>query len=220
MFLGFEDSLKKWKKDLKASGANMSDVKAWQKNFDKVQKQAPILEAQYVKTKQDLETVYGLLQAQEKALAEGKSCGEVVSSKEFEQTFSAFSNKMKQYQNNFNHEFLISKEDTEFHLTYKSIVNLCDKKEKAYLILQSEIENLLAVTKEALEKEWPDFRAMAFFYIGRTDKEISDIPHTDKVEKVMRVYENEFLQPMYRIMEECYGAEKAHRIMEVDLWAN
>lgn len=220
MFLGFEDSLKKWKKDLKASGADMSVVKSWQKAYDKARRQTPVLEQQYIKAKKDLETVYALLLDMEKALVEYKGYGVALWQGEAGKTIASLANKMKQYQNNFNLEFLISKEDTEFHLTYKSILDLCAKREQDSLILQSEIENLMAVTKEALEKEWPDFRAMAFFYIERTDKEIFDIPHADKVEKVMRVFENECMQPMRQIFEMCYGAEHARQIMEVDLWAN
>lgn len=220
MFLGFEDSLKEWKRDLKASGADMSAVKSWQKAYDKVKRQAPQLEGQYIKAKTDLERVYALLQGMEQTLVDCKMQGGVLSEGEHGKAIAAFANAMKQYQNSFNQEFLISKEDTEFHLTYKSIVQLCEKKEKNSLILQSEVENLMALTKEALEKEWPDFRAMAFFYLERTDQEIFDIPHSDKVDKVTRVFENECMKPMRQILEQCYGDEKARQILEVDLWAN
>ena len=218
MFLGFEDSLKEWKKDLKASGVDMSLVRSWQKAYDKVRRQTPVLESQYIKAKQDLKAVYTLLQDMEKTLVDCKSRGGVLTEVETGKAIADFSNRMKQYQNSFNLEFLISKEDTEFHLTYRSILELCGKKEKDSLILQSEIENLMALAKEALKKNWPDFRAMAFFYLERTDKEIFDIPHADKVEKVTRVFENECLKPMRQMMTQCYGEEKAKQIVEVDLW--
>ena len=54
--------------------------------------------------------------------------------------------------------------------------------------------------------------------LKQIDKEIFDIPHADKVEKVMRVFENECMQPMRQIFEMCYGAEHARQIVEVDLW--
>jgi len=218
MFLGFEDSLKEWKKDLKVSGVDMSMIKSWQKAYDKVKRQTPVLENQYIKAKKDLKTVYALLLDMEKALVECKGCDTSLWQGEAGKTVVSLANSMKQYQNSFNQEFLISKEDTEFHLTYKSILDLCAKREQDSLILQSEVENLMALTKEALDKNWPDFRAMAFFYLERSDKEIFDIPHADKVEKVTRVFENECLKPMRQMMTQCYGEEKAKQIVEVDLW--
>ena len=62
---------------------------------------------------------------------------------------------LRQMQNNFDHEFLVSKEDQEFHSTYDTILRLGMKALNASdqkLLLQSEIENLLALLKENLEK--------------------------------------------------------------------
>ena len=53
-------------------------------------------------------------------------------------------------QNNFDHEFLVNKEDQEFHSTYDTILRLGMKALNASdqkLLLQSEIENLLALLK-------------------------------------------------------------------------
>ena len=57
---------------------------------------------------------------------------------------------LRQMQNNFDHEFLVSKEDQEFHSTYDTILRLGMKALNASdqkLLLQSEIENLLALLK-------------------------------------------------------------------------
>ena len=116
---------------------------------------------------------------------------------------------------------LIGKEDKEFHLTYQTILTLCSsgrKTQKEVLILQSEVENILAVTEEALQKDWPDFRAMAYFYLNRTDKEIFDLPHGDKVAEVNRIYEVEFLEPMRAVLSKSLGEERARQILEVDVW--
>ena len=86
--------------------------------------------------------------------------------------------------------------------------------------MQSEVENILAVTEEALEKNWPDFRAMAYFYLDRTDREIYDLPHADKVAEVNRIYEVEFLAPMKALLEKYLGEERAKQILEVELWQN
>ncbi len=218
MFLGFEDSLKTWKKDLKAAGTDMSVIKEWQKTFDKVKRQVPQIESQYIRVKSDLETVYTLLQNMERDLVESKTKGVAFSDTQMRRKIVAFSDEMKKYQKHFNHEFLISQEDTEFHLTYKTLLQLCGEKHDDGLILQSEVENLMAITKEALGKELPSFRALAFYYLERSDDDIYDIPHADKVEKVNRIYENEFLKPMRQILASCYGNDKANHILEAELW--
>jgi len=209
MFFGFEDSLKDLKKELSSVGMDIPFIKDWQKSYDKVKKQTPVLQAQYTQAKADLECAYHILQEMEQVLISGKM------------DMISYGKSLKQFKNSFNHEFLIGKEDREFHLTYQTILTLCDKQlsaQKDVLILQSEVENLLAVAKEALEKDWPQFRAMAFFYIDRTDKEICDLPHSDKVEKVQKIYENEFIKPMEQVLESAFGVERAKQVMEVELW--
>ncbi len=209
MFLGFDDSLKALKKELKAAGMDMPFIKDWQKSYDKVKKQSAMLKAQYTQAKSDLQAVYQTLKEMEQKLIAGAL------------DLSSEARALKQYKMSFNQEFLIGKEDKEFHLTFQTIVSLCERKlstQKDVLILQSEVENLLAVTKEALEKEWPAFRAMAYFYINRTDKDILDLPHVDKVEYVERIYEDEFVKPMFQVLESAFGEERAKNIMEVELW--
>lgn len=204
-----EDSLKGLKKELKTTGADMSFVKGWQKVYDKVKKNSGQIEAQYTLAKQELEQVHAILKKTEAILIarEGK--------------LSECERDLKKYQGHFNHEFLIGKEDKEFHLTYQTIVNLCGnghKTQKDVLIMQSEVENILAVTEEALAKDWPDFRAMAYFYLNRTDKEIFDLPHSDKVAEVNRIYEEEFLVPMREVLCKSLGEERARQILEVEIW--
>lgn len=206
---GFEDSLKDLKKELKTSGADVSFVKTWQKSYDKVRKQSAALKAEYTKAKMDLESVYQSLKTMEQKLIAGDS------------DLSSEVKGLRQYKTSFNQEFLIGKEDKEFHLTFATILSLGEKKnsaQKDMLILQSEIENLLAVTKEALEKAWPEFRAMAYFYIERTDRDIIDMPHTEKVSYVQRIYEDEFIKPMMQVLESALGDERAKFVMEVELW--
>lgn len=213
-----DDSLKGLKKELKNAGADMSFVKSWQKTFDKVRKGCQQMESQYTQAKKELEQVHALLKKIEEALIAMKS--DLMNS--VHRTVIGDSAKeLKKYQGHFNQEFLISKEDKEFHLTYQTILELCSKgckDQKDVLILQSEVENILAVTEEALDKEWPSYRAMAYFYLERTDKEVFDLPHSDKVAEVNRIYENEFLSPMRQVLTKCFGEEKANYTLEVDVW--
>jgi len=209
MFLGFEDSLRELKKELKAAGADMSFVKEWQKSYDKVRKQSSVLKTQYTQAKSDLESVYQNLKSVEQKLIAS------------DLNLSVEAKTLKQYKTSFSHEFLIGKEDREFHLTFQTILSLFEKKlsnQKDVLILQSEVENLLAVTKEALEREWPAFRAMAYFYIERTDRDIIDMPHTEKIAYVQQIYEDEFVKPMMQVLQTAVGEERAKKVMEVELW--
>ena len=211
MFLGFEDSLKVLKKELKDAGVDMNVVRDWQKYYDKVKRQAPQLEFQYQTATKELESVLSLLKGMEQFLISNKGTGDV----------TGYAKELKRYQGHFNHEFLISKEDSDFHSTFASILSLCEKCKRESsdaLILQSEVENLIALVEEALEKELPEYHAMAFYYIERSDKEIFDLPHADKVAKVLRIYENEFLKPLRDGMEGRIRGQRIKEIMEEELW--
>ncbi len=211
MFLGFDDSLKDLKKELKDAGVDMGVVRDWQKYYDKVRKQAPLMEQQYQMVKTELKMVLSTLREMEQALIAGRDDAQL----------QEYAKELKKYQGHFNQEFLISKADSDFYSTYESVLKLCDKKLRGSsdtLILQSEIENLIALAAEALEKEWPDFRAMAFYYIERSDKELFNLPHSEKVEKVCRIYENEFIKPLRDAMSGRLSEKRINQIMEVELW--
>lgn len=214
----FDDSLKELKKELKSVGADISFVKKWQKTYDKVRKQSVLIETQYVQAKHELEVVYDILKEMERLLI---SCKLEKDLENIQKRLNAFAKEMKKYQADFNCEFLISKEDKDFHLTYTTIVSMCTKMvkdQKTALILQSEVENLMAMTKEALEKRWPQYHAMAYFYLDHTDKEIYDLPHADKVQKVTDLCRNEFIAPMKQIVETALGETRANSVVEVELW--
>ena len=204
----FDDSLKGLKKELKIAGADISFVKGWQKGYDKVKKQYPVMQNQYMKAKSDLQAVMDCLEYMEQLLIDAKDVSE--------------SEKvLKKYQSAFNHEFLIGKEDKEFQLTFTTILALCAKGingKRERLILQSEVENLMAITKEALEKEWPEFRELAYFYLNHTDRELLELPHSDKVCFVKKIYAEEFYNPMKQVVETALGAERAISVMEEELW--
>ena len=211
MFLGFDDSLKSLKKDFKDAGVDMNFIRQWQKNYDKVRTQAPILETQYKTAKQELESVMSLIKDMEQQLIGGFVSRE---------SLGNFAKELKKYQGHFNQEFLIGREDMDFHSTYASILKLSEKgiqDKKNGLILQSEIENLMAVIHEALAKNWPNFRAMAFFYIDRTDNDISELPHSEKVTRVGKIYEVEFIHPFQDALTGRINDIRIREIMEEEL---
>ena len=193
----------------------MGFVKGWAKVFEKVKKSSAQITQKYTQAKAELEIVHTVLKKMEQTLIGMKNDSVDAS------VLQECAKELKKYQGHFNHEFLIGKEDKEFHLTYQTLLTLCAKglkEKKDVLIVQSEVENILAVAEEALAKEWPSFRAMAYFYLNRTDEEILDLPHSDKVAEVNRMYETEFLVPMRKVLTECFGEERATNTLEVDVW--
>lgn len=214
----FDDSLKGLKKELKNAGADISFVKIWQKTYDKVKKQTVTIEGQYTKAKTELVIVMDCLKRLETLLI---AANENAVGLDLKKEIALLVKELKKYQGGFNLEFLISKEDKEFHLIYETILSLCEKKvseKKTVLILQSEVENLMAIAKEALEKKWPDFRAMAYYYLGHTDREIYALPHQEKLSVVSKYYFDEFYNPMRQVIEATLGVDRAKEIMEVELW--
>lgn len=211
----FDDSLKDLKRELKVAGADLSYIKKWQKNYDKVKKQYPVLEDQYIKAKADLNAVMKCLKEMEQMMISAKENSDIRSVRE---RMNHCAKEMKKYQKGFNYEFLIGKEDKDFHLTFSTILSLCEKdmKEKRdRLILQSEVENMMSITKEALEKVWPAFRELAYFYIEHTDKELSELPHQEKIQLVKKLYREEYYDPMKKELVAALGAERADKIMEM-----
>ena len=111
---------------------------------------------------------------------------------------------LRQMQNSFDHEFLVSKEDQEFHSTYDTILRLGTKALNApdqKLLLQSEIENLLALLKENLEKEEPEIAALTFYYQFGSYQELAQLPPAEKLSKITYLYECEFRRPILRLLE-------------------
>ena len=220
MFLGFDDSLKSLKKELKELGADTGLLRDWQKSYDKVRKQAPLLESRYSQVRGELETVYQMLKEMEQ-LVSSEAKGEGAKFVSVNNKMPEWAKEMKKYQEHFTQEFLINKEDREFHLTYTTLLKLCGKPIKntqEALILQSEIENLLAIVKEGLEKQIPNFRGLAFFYLEHEDKELAQLPHQEKITWVEGIYEREFLNPIRQLLSSCMDENRVRQIMEVELW--
>ncbi len=212
MFLGFDDSLKGLKKEWKDAGVDMSLVRTWQKSYDKVRVQRGVLQAAYERAKRELLEVQELLEGLEQQLIQKTYTGDGLQNTV---------HRMKGYLGHFDHEFLLGKADTDFQTTYDSIMRLCLRKDLDKgdaVILQSETENILAIIKEALDRKWPDFRALSFFYLEHTDKDLVDMPHQEKLILVRDVYQQEFLMPMENALRDGIDADRVRHLMEEDIW--
>ena len=113
---------------------------------------------------------------------------------------------MRKQRGMFDSEFLISKADKDFHTTFDAVVMLGTKfveEQENGILLQSEIENLIALIQEGLEREKPDLFALSYFYLKRSNKELENLTFPEKVTKVMRIYQTEFISGMQRQIVAC-----------------
>ena len=192
---GKDEEIEKIKAALVATDSDMAAFKSWQKKYEKLNRQWQSTQVQYEDARAATEWMNDGARRMERMLT-GES---VYDKKEFAQIIK----EMKRRQNGFDHEFLISREDREFHSTYDTIIRLgtkaCEAPEEK-LILQSEIENLLALLKEALEKERPSAWKLGFFLMNHTEKELEDLPAGEKYACIEQVYEQQFLAPIVTIL--------------------
>ena len=114
---------------------------------------------------------------------------------------------LKNYENSFDHDFLIGKADTEFHLTYRTLLKLCMQEvtqEIEVILMQSEVENLMALVKEALQKPCPNFKALTFFLLEHSEEELEKLPHLEKLNTIQVLYEEQFLSPMKQLLLQAF----------------
>lgn len=208
MFLGFNEDLKPLRQELKGAGADMSEVRNWIKIFEKVKSNYPKVKRIYETEREKLEGLQAILNSMETCFITG---GNV---KDSLRKLVAQLREMKDF---VGHEFLIDKGNSEFELTFtrmKKMFGDLDKiADKDMLFLHSEIENLSDMIKEALEKETPDFYALAYFTATQNVGQIEELPHGEKVKKIRRIYEREFVKPMERILSE--AMDKANISMPI-----
>lgn len=193
---GRNDFVENVKSALAAVDCDMGAFRSWQKMYDKLKKKKSEQEDRYRRCREQTKRVQEDAQLMEHMLTTAQS----VDGKEFGRLLK----DLRQMQNSFDHEFLVSKEDQEFHSTYDTILRLGTKALNApdqKLLLQSEIENLLSLLKENLEKEEPEIAALTFYYQFGSDQELAQLPPAEKLEKITYFYEHEFRQPILQLLE-------------------
>ena len=174
---------------------DMSAFRVWQKQYDKLNRQWQAVQERYQKARQITEQVHRNAKQLEEILVDDTQGQR----KEAAQILKEW----KRLQNGFDHEFLISKEDREFHSTYDTIVRLGIKavdNEDQKLILQSEVENLIALLEENLEKKQPSAWKLCFFTLNHGEQELIELPPAEKLNCIDTTYQQEFLQPIIALL--------------------
>ena len=202
--MSIEEAEKIFKREMEEKKVEKSAVKSWLRVYERTKKLYIQVGSRYERNREDLCCVLEHLYDMEKQLI-----GYHIFDEENKRRFQIHMRELKKFQGTFNHEFLISKEDVDFHTTYDSVIKLGTKYvdlQSNGIILHSEVENLIAVTKEALDRKTPDLFALSFFYLTRSDRELRDLPFPDKMAKIQRIYDNEFFRDIPR--------ESAKRLIE------
>ncbi len=197
---GVEDEFKELKTALQTLDCDMAFVKSWQKSYDKTRKLLPGVIGRYSAARSAAVQAESILERLEQSM---KDKDTAVWSREQLREFQMHIRELKKLQNAFDHEFLVSKEDKELHLTYQTVIKLGAKlgeEMQQRIILQSEIENALSLLKENLEKEIPDYFQLGFFYLHDTDESLVDLPPSGRLERLRQNFETEFYAPMTKLL--------------------
>lgn len=190
-----DEDFERIKAGLAAMGGDMSAFRSWQKLYEKVDKQWPILQRRY----EDALSVTRQVEKHAKQMEQMLTSDAGVETREF----ASLLKELKRLQNSFDHEFLISSEDQEFHSTYDTILKLGVKALETSdqrLILQSEIENLLALLRENLDKEAPDGRYLCVYYLSGSDRELAKLAPAERQTRIRLVYSEKFVKPFLKMV--------------------
>lgn len=224
---GIEDELKELKTALQTLECDMAMVRTWQKAYEKTKKLIPGVKNRYSSARSA-----AVLAERDMKLLEQQMTDTAVWDKERMKEFQAVIRELKKIQNTFDHEFVVSKEDKELHLTYDTVLKLGMKigeKQDENIILQSEIENAISLLQENLEKEIPDYFYLSFFYLNGSDADLIDLPPVGRLERIETDFREKFWLPMEELLTEACkkadalkialenekpGSRKANRISE------
>lgn len=199
--VGIDEESKRIRTAMLSCGGNASIIKPWIKKLDKIKKNSVSVASKYYKLRDDLTRTLDELEELEDLMIGYKELtpGEKKRFLEIMKDFKSLKGKA-------DNDFLISKADTDFHTTLESILALgpkyVDNNENG-IILHSEIENMIEVTKEGLDREKPDMFALTYYYMDHTDADLAELTFADKVIEINRVFNQDFVSQIEEQMEFC-----------------
>lgn len=207
MILGLSDTEKKFKTAMDTAGADMTVVNSWLKLYVKTKKNSSGVAKRYYGVKTGLSSLLSdLKELEQQVIGYCELTG--TDRKHFGELIKACKAKSGM----FDDEFLISKVDTDFHTTLDSVVKQGERYLSSFdngIILQSEIENLIHLTNEGLERKKPDLFALSYFYLGHSNKELAELNFTQKTKRVHEIYYEEFWKDILKQLEACVKQAEA-----------
>ncbi|MDD6156069.1 MAG: hypothetical protein PUB52_03550 [Lachnospiraceae bacterium] len=197
---GEDTQIKELKKKIQYAGGDMGVVKTWQKQLDRIAKLYPMTKNRYQSARQNLNCAAEAFAYIENMLMEGSSWN-----RDIKKQFDQMRKEIKHYKDCMDHEFLVSREDREFHSTFDSILRLMDRYDGGdvnRVILKSEVENIISMTAEILERPMPGLIALSFFYVDHDDSELVNIPPANRLKLIEENVEQDFWIPMLKVCAE------------------
>lgn len=201
----------KLQKAMRQVGADPAAVKSWFKTLDKMKKSAPSVRADYERALNSTEKLVVILEEMEQVLA---GVGGRLTEKKAG-TLLDGQREMAGLKGFCDHSFVVSPDDREFHLTFDTLLKMqigSEVDSRQLLLFQSEVENLLALSRECLEREHPSLVRLCYYYVNRSDRELSKLPPVERLAKIQRVYQNEFIGKMRKMLTDCIG--EAYRLRQ------
>lgn len=192
------------KKAAKAQKVERATIRKWLKFYKKVRKNAPFVTNHYHQVRTNAQKILADTRELEQILIQALLDPDEKMTKADGQRMKELLEEFRKTQSKLDFQFLIGKEDKEIHSTISSLINLGPEYIAGNadpLMMQSEVENLIAMICEGIEKEKPDLFELASFYVNHSDADLEELSHSMQLEKVHEVFQEEFLEPILPIVK-------------------
>ncbi|MCI5857560.1 MAG: hypothetical protein MR016_09405 [Agathobacter sp.] len=194
------------------ANADMETINAWVKSLPKLRRHCNALTSRYVRAYDTLLVINQfLIDMHHKLRIPGK--WDYSQRREIRERVRDIKGRGKP----FVLEFAVSKDDTDFLLTYDTILKMLvkyDGTEEMRICLCSEIENLQAMIKDKFGLNMAEPLDIAIFYMRHSYDEVKDMTPRARVERIEELSDKEFYEPIAKKMEEVGGYSK-QRIVNI-----
>lgn len=201
MILGLGESEKQFKNAMEAAGADMSVVNSWLKLYQKTKKNSVNVTNKYYVVKANLNKLLSNLKEIEQLIISETQDDAV------KKRIGILIRDCKSMKNEFDDEFLINKDDKDFHMTLESVIklgtNFSESSSGERIIFQSEVENLIHLADEGTSREKPDLFALSYFYLEHSNKDLQELNFRQKIDEVHGIFKTEFYDGISKEITSC-----------------
>jgi len=194
---GLDTNEKELKELLAQMGCEASVFKNFKNKYEKIEKRYDSIVSGYQNAKESGERLKELLLNVETYFTEHKKVDLVDAAK-----------VLKKLKGAYIHVFLVSNQNREFESTYEtSQAKLpgLEKHMEDHILMQSEVENLLAMITEDLEHQEPNLKAYAYFLLDHKDSELEELSPSKRCELVDDIYQSEVVTPVRAAVKQQEG---------------
>ena len=218
MLFGFSETLKEIKKAVSITAVNPDGFRAWVKDYEKVLKQMNGTYESYTNARSSLMEAEKLLNELETLLKEYASKDENAWDKEQLNRVHEWGKQLRLRLGKQTHDFLVDEENSEYHSIYQCIVSestTFQGEATKRIMLQSEVENLLAMIREIKGRRRPNLNHLAYQNTYGKVKNLKELPYQDKLQRLQQVYLTDFYEPIERLL--IAEGERAREMLELGI---